>query len=176
MKIHHTAICTRDIEVSLRFWRDGLGFVEQMDETFAGDWPTLFGARQSQLRSVFLGDPDVGDAGIVELVDFAGGIADAGAWSEGPAVGFLLVSVYLKVEPALGRLASLGLGGAPTRISLDGGVQMAVVHDPNGVAVELIDLEGTGDGRGNGDTVVSEQDSGRARRDREEPGHDEHQS
>ena len=33
----------------------------------------------------------------------------------------------------------------PTRISLDGNVQMAVVHDPNGVAVELIDLVGGGD-------------------------------
>jgi catechol 2,3-dioxygenase-like lactoylglutathione lyase family enzyme len=140
MKIHHTAICTRDIETSVIFWRDGLGFVEQMDETFAGDWPTLFGARQPRLRSVFLGDPAASDAGIIELVDFAGGIGDAGAPSQGPAVGFFLVSVYGAIEPTLGRLESLGLGGTPSRISLDGNVQMAVVHDPNGVAVELIDL------------------------------------
>ena len=45
MKIHHSAICTRDLDASVRFWRDGLGFVEQMDERFEGDWPTLFGAR-----------------------------------------------------------------------------------------------------------------------------------
>jgi len=32
MKIHHTAICTRDIEASMRFWQDGLGFVQQIDE------------------------------------------------------------------------------------------------------------------------------------------------
>jgi catechol 2,3-dioxygenase-like lactoylglutathione lyase family enzyme len=140
MKIHHTAICTRDIERSKRFWEEGLGFVEQMDETFDGDWPTLFNARESRLRSVFLGDPSWNDAGLIELVEFAGGIEDARGSKQEPAVGFFLVSVYLAIDPALARLHALGLGGQPTRISLPAGVQMAVVHDPNGVAVELIDL------------------------------------
>jgi catechol 2,3-dioxygenase-like lactoylglutathione lyase family enzyme len=140
MKIHHTAICTRDIESSLRFWRDGLGFAQQMDETFEGDWPTLFRARQPKLRSIFLGDPDTQDAGIIELVEFNGGMTDPSPLAPEPAVGFLLVSVYLDVETTLTRLGSLGLGGTPSRITLDVGVKMAVVHDPNGVAVELIDL------------------------------------
>jgi len=141
MKIHHTAINTTDIESSLRFWRDGLGFAQQMDEAFDGDWPTLFGAREPRLRSIFLGDPDTDDAGIIELVEFAGGIADAPAQAKEPAGGFFLVSVYLDVEETLSRLASLGVGGTPTRITLDVGVQMAVVHDPNGVSVELIGLD-----------------------------------
>jgi catechol 2,3-dioxygenase-like lactoylglutathione lyase family enzyme len=140
MKIHHTAICTRDMESSLRFWRDGLGFAQQMDEIFEGDWPTLFRARRPELRSIFLGDPDTHDAGIIELVEFTGGMADAPPPEPEPAVGFLLVSVYLDVATTLARLDALGLGGSPTRITLDVGVQMAVVHDPNGVAVELIDL------------------------------------
>jgi catechol 2,3-dioxygenase-like lactoylglutathione lyase family enzyme len=140
MKIHHTAICTRDIASSMRFWQDGLGFVRQMDESFDGDWPTLFGARQPRLRSIFLGEPGLEDAGIIELVEFSGGMADAVTPPPEPAVGFLLVSVHLHVAPTLARLETLGLGGAPTRISLAVGVQMAVVHDPNGVAVELIDL------------------------------------
>lgn len=142
MKIHHTAICTRDIDRSLQFWRDGLGFAQQMDETFDGDWPTLFGARQARLRSIFLGDPSTTDSGIIELVDFSGGIDDAGGDDAQyrPVVGFLLVSVYIAVEPTLGRLEALGLGGRPRRITLAQGVDMAVVHDPNGVAVELIDL------------------------------------
>jgi catechol 2,3-dioxygenase-like lactoylglutathione lyase family enzyme len=139
MRIHHTAICTRDIDTSLRFWRDGLGFVQTMDASFAGDWPTLFGARQPRLRSVFLGDPDSKESGIIELVEFSGGMADAPGSPSEPAIGFFLVSVYLQIEPTLARLASLGLGGSPARISLDD-VQMAVVRDPNGVRVELIDL------------------------------------
>jgi glyoxylase I family protein len=140
MKIHHTAICTRDIEASVRFWQDGLGFVQQMDESFDGDWPTLFGARQPRLRSIFLGDPGTEDAGVIELVDFSGGIADPQTQSPEPAVGFFLVSVYTQIEPTLSRLASLGLGGTPSRITLSVGTQMAVVHDPNGVSVELIDI------------------------------------
>jgi catechol 2,3-dioxygenase-like lactoylglutathione lyase family enzyme len=144
MKIHHTAICTRDIPSSMRFWQDGLGFVQQMDESFDGDWPTLFGAREPRLRSIFLGEPGAEDAGIIELVEFSGGMVDAVTPPAEPAVGFLLVSVYLDVPATLARLASLGLGGTPARISLAVGVQMAVVHDPNGVAVELIDLGGRG--------------------------------
>jgi glyoxylase I family protein len=140
MKIHHTAICTRDIETSRRFWQDGLGFVQQMDASFDGDWPALFRARHPRLRSIFLGDPATDDAGIIELVEFSGGMADAVTAAPEPAIGFFLVSVYLSVQPTLARLESLGLGGTPTRISLAVGVQMAVVHDPNGVAVELIDL------------------------------------
>ncbi len=140
MKVHHTAICTRDIGESLRFWRDGLGFAQQMDEHFEGDWPALFGARQTVLRSIFLGDPTTTDAGTIELVEFAGGIDDALGVGATPRVGFFLVSVYLEVESTLARLEELGLGGRPTRITLAQGVHMAVVHDPNGVAVELIDL------------------------------------
>jgi hypothetical protein len=111
-----------------------------MDENFEGDWPTLFGARQPQLRSIFLGDPNTDDGGIIELVEFSGGIADAAAQPPEPAIGFFLVSVFLDVEQTLSRLGSLDLGGSPTRITLAVGVQMAVVHDPNGVSVELIDL------------------------------------
>ena len=38
----------------------------------------------------------------------------------------------------LARLAELGLGGEPT-VAPVGGVRLAVVRDPNGVAVELMD-------------------------------------
>jgi catechol 2,3-dioxygenase-like lactoylglutathione lyase family enzyme len=141
VKIHHSAICTRDIESSIRFWRDGLGFALQSDDSFDGDWPTLFGSRQTRLRSVFLGGPrDTEDAGFVEFVEFAGGIGDAPEAPKEPSVGFFLVSVYLDVDATLARLNSLGLGGTPTRISVYDGVQMAVVHDPNGVRVELINI------------------------------------
>ena len=65
--IHHSAICVRDIDASLRFWRDGLGFEVLMDGSFEGDWPTLLRAPSTELRSVFLGDPAHPDAGVVEI-------------------------------------------------------------------------------------------------------------
>jgi hypothetical protein len=42
------------------------------------------------------------------------------------------------VEAALERLAALGLGGRPRRIEVSG-IAMAVVRDPDGVEVELVD-------------------------------------
>ena len=135
-QIHHAAICTRDVETSLQFWRDGLGFVVMMDRSFEGDWPTLFGAQTESLRSIFLGDPADPDSGIVELVDFG---SDLGSplLANGPALGFFLLSVFTDLSASLARLDAIGLGGGPRR-TITAGVQMAVVHDPNGVRVELI--------------------------------------
>jgi glyoxylase I family protein len=136
--IHHSAICVRDLGASLRFWRDGLGFTVLMEEQFAGDWPTLFGAPTSSLRAVFLGDPARPDTGIVELVDL-GAVPGPEGPAAGPAsTGLLLLSVITDLDAALSRLASLGLGGTSRRIEV-AGVGLAVVTDPDGVRVELVD-------------------------------------
>ena len=134
--IHHSAICVRDVDASLRFWRDGLGFQVLMDHPFEGDWPTLLRAPGRDLRAVFLGDPARPDSGIVELVDL-GDVPEPTA--DGPArEGFLLLSVMIDVEAALARLADLGLGGTPRRVAVHG-VAMAVVTAPEGTWVELVD-------------------------------------
>lgn len=135
--VHHTAICTRDVEASLHFWSDGMGFTVMMDERFVGDWPTLLRGPQTSLRSIFLGDPAAPEAGIVELVDL-GPVEDRGGEPPPLGTGFLLVSVMADVEVTLARLASLGLGGTPRRIETFG-VAMSTVVDPNGVVVELIE-------------------------------------
>jgi len=135
--VHHSAICVADVDESLRFWRDGLGFAVLMDQRFGGDWPTLLGASTDSLRAVFLGDPGAPGSGIVELVDL--GPVAPGADRGGPlAPGFLLVSVITDVDSALARLTALGLGGPPRRVEVSG-VAMAVVRDPDGVLVELVD-------------------------------------
>ena len=90
--IHHSAICVRDVEASLRFWRDGLGFEVTMDHRFEGDWPTLLHGPSRELRSVFLGDPGHPASGTVELVHL--GDVDGPASGGGPAgAGFLLLSI-----------------------------------------------------------------------------------
>lgn len=138
-RIHHSAICVADVDTSLRFWRDGLGFAVVMDERFEGDWPTLLHAPSRSLRAVFLGDPAHPESGVVELVDL--GQVDPGAAdsSAGAATtGFLLLSIITDLTAALERLAALGLGGTPRRIDV-AGIAMAVVVDPDGVLVELVD-------------------------------------
>jgi catechol 2,3-dioxygenase-like lactoylglutathione lyase family enzyme len=139
--LHHAAICTDDVERGLRFWRDGLGFTQLFDAEFPGDWRTLFWASDDSLRSVFLGQADTPDSGIVELVVFD----DVDPLPERPArpaLGFFLLSVMTDVDAALERLASLGFDEGVRRIDQPGPrgsvVPMAVVHGPDGVLVELI--------------------------------------
>jgi glyoxylase I family protein len=68
--IHHTAVVVRDLEVSLRFYRDGLGLDLLQDRQVEGDWPDLFNAPSRSLRTAFLGDARVPDdhAGVLELM------------------------------------------------------------------------------------------------------------
>src|SRR3954463_6130460 len=126
-KIHHSAICVRDFEASLRFYRDGLGLSLLWEKEFEGDWPTLFGAAEPKLHSAFLGDPGAPDAGIVELVEFIGGMDDGSAQGPRPQLGFFLLSFYGDGDETLARLANLGLGGEPRRIAVSG---MAEQHVP----------------------------------------------
>ena len=150
--IHHTAIVTADVEASMRFWRDGLGFTELFDYTFTGEWPTLFGAAtdgrplpegsvEDQLRSIFLGDPDTPDTGIVELVVLED-VEKAPPPTDVPAFGFFLLSLQRDVDATLATLAGLGFDEDVRRIEMPapGGkrVAMAVITAPDGVRVELI--------------------------------------
>jgi catechol 2,3-dioxygenase-like lactoylglutathione lyase family enzyme len=136
-KVHHAAIGTRDVEASLRFWRDGLGLEVLMDHRFDGPWPELFAATSASLRSVFLGDPTAPESGIVELVELEGMRPPVASPPE-PTEGFFLLSLYADLDEVLPRLAALGTGGPPV-IAPVGPVRLAVVHDPNGVRVELMD-------------------------------------
>jgi glyoxylase I family protein len=135
--VHHSAIGTRDVAASLMFWRDGLGFEVQMDATFEGDWPHLFGGTSTTLRSVFLGDPEHPDSGVVELVEMADMAPPCDEVVE-PRAGFFLLSLFADLDDVLSRLATLGVGGTP-RIVTVSEVRLAVVTDPNGVRVELMD-------------------------------------
>lgn len=139
--VHHSAICTADVEQSLRFWRDGLGLCQLFDHTFTGDWPELFGAKTDRLQSIFLGDPQTPDGGIVELVVFEGA-DDAPGLSTRPRHGFFLLSLQREVEPTLSALATLGFTDGVRRITVAAPagktVPMAVITAPDSVLVELI--------------------------------------
>jgi catechol 2,3-dioxygenase-like lactoylglutathione lyase family enzyme len=139
--VHHSAICVSDIDASLRFYRDGLGLETLMDHRFDGDWPTLFDAPSTRLRSVFLGAPGRPDVGIVELVAFdvalPGELPAAGSL----APGFFLLSFFVDVDETLARIEGLGLARDVRRIEVpgpEGRVGMATLRDPDDVLVELV--------------------------------------
>lgn len=139
--VHHSAICVSDVERSLRFWRDGLGMIQLMDYQFVGDWPELFGAKSDRLRSIFLGDPQTPDSGIVELVELAGA-DEALSTAAAPRHGFFLLSLQREVDTTLSCLAALGFTEGVRRIDVAAPagmtVAMAVITAPDGVLVELI--------------------------------------
>jgi catechol 2,3-dioxygenase-like lactoylglutathione lyase family enzyme len=139
--VHHSAICTSDVDVALRFWRDGLGLTELFDHTFTGDWPELFGAKSDRLRSIFLGDPQSPESGIVELVELPGADEQLRTVAR-PRHGFFLLSLQRDVEATLSALAILGFADQVRRITVPapGGktVAMAVITAPDGVLVELV--------------------------------------
>jgi catechol 2,3-dioxygenase-like lactoylglutathione lyase family enzyme len=139
--IHHSVVVVRDLEASLRFYRDGLALDVLQDRQVEGDWPDLFDAPSRRLRAVFLGDPQVPDdhAGVLELNYFDGDVP-AGAPPSPPRAGFFLLSFFVDVPATLGRLAALGLGGAPRRVvqpTPGGPVTIATVRDPDGLLVLL---------------------------------------
>jgi glyoxylase I family protein len=126
---------------SLRFWRDGLGLCQLFDHTFTGDWPELFGAKGDRLRSIFLGDPQSPDGGVVELVELEGAVEALPA-HPAPRHGFFLLSLQRDVDETLSGLAALGFTDGVRRITMPapGGktVAMAVITAPDGVLAELI--------------------------------------
>jgi catechol 2,3-dioxygenase-like lactoylglutathione lyase family enzyme len=65
-KVHHSAIVTRDIEVSFTFWRERMGFDVLMDETFEGPWPGPFDWKSTTCCRSFSVRP-ARECGIVEL-------------------------------------------------------------------------------------------------------------
>jgi catechol 2,3-dioxygenase-like lactoylglutathione lyase family enzyme len=130
-RIHHAAIVVADVEASMRFWRDGLGFELLMDETFEGDWKTLFDIDATKVRSVMLGDPARGNSGIVEFVQFLG--ADV-------PPGFELLSLFVAdVDEVLAKLGDDAKELRRIEVpSPQGPVPMVTVRDPDGVLVEII--------------------------------------
>jgi catechol 2,3-dioxygenase-like lactoylglutathione lyase family enzyme len=139
--IHHSVVVVRDLEASLRFYRDGLGLDVLQDRQVEGHWPELFGAPSRSLRVVFLGDARVPDdhSGVLELNVFEGSVPDRLPVSPLRA-GFLMLSFFVDVEAVLGRLARLGLGGSPRRITQptpSGPVAIVTVRDPDGLLVLL---------------------------------------
>ena len=140
LALHHVAICTADLDRSLKFWCDGMGLTRFFDQKFSGDWPTLFAAPSRDLRSMFLGDPTAPDAGVVELVQFDE-VDPTPPGTVRPHNGFFLLSFERDVDTTLETLRGLGFAEDARRIDMPGRVgtvAMATLRAPDNVMIELI--------------------------------------
>lgn len=141
--LHHAGICCRDLDESLRFYRDALGLTVLADVVLQADLAPLLGVTTTSVRTVFLGAADRPDAGIVELLSLGVESVDGGAPQPGtPARGVFLLSLQVDVDDVLTRLSQMRLGGEPLTMPTPGGGRAATVVDPDGVMVELLPLGG----------------------------------
>jgi catechol 2,3-dioxygenase-like lactoylglutathione lyase family enzyme len=138
--VHHTGLCPADFDTSLRFYRDGIGLDVLVDTVLATDVKPLLGMHTTKVRTVFLGEADNRDAGILELLDLGSDEVTGGPAQTGlPSRGLFLISLQVDVEAVLARLSELGLGGVPRRMTVPNGDLLAAsVVDPDGVTVELL--------------------------------------
>ena len=137
--LHHAGVCVADMDVSLAFYRDGIGLDVLVDTVLETDLEPLLGVHTRRVRTVFLGAAEQPDTGIVELLGLGvGDIAGAKPQTGLPGRGVFLLSVQVDVEDVLGRLSAMGFGGTPRTLLTPMGSIAATVVDPDGVVVELL--------------------------------------
>ena len=137
----HVGICVRDLEQSIRFYRDGLGFEEAGGLEISGEpTATLLAIPDVDLRAVYLER----DGLRIELLHYpipgSVGVAEARPMNQ---LG--LTHMALRVEnldDAIAKLTALG-GRAleQTRIrNQEYGSEILYLTDPDGVRLELIEV------------------------------------
>jgi catechol 2,3-dioxygenase-like lactoylglutathione lyase family enzyme len=136
--VHHTALVPSDLDKSLRFYRDGIGLVQMLDEKFESNYQLLFRAKSNVVRVIYLGDPAMTNGGLLELMKFDGGADPALDTPPALSYGFLMLSFWVDVSAVLTRLDQLGLARDKAILELEGGGIMATVRDPDNVLIELI--------------------------------------
>ena len=140
----HVALRVTDLERSLRFYRDGLGFVEvSRVEVEGGPTALLLGEPKAMLSAIFLERDGVAR----ELQTL---VLPDGRILEMPDVGLGWSHIGLRVDDVAETAASLdGLGGEVIESSryrdLQLGSHVVFVKDPDGARVELIELPGAAD-------------------------------
>lgn len=149
-EIHHVAITVSDIERSIAFYRDVLGFRKTLDIPLS---PTI-------VEKVLRLHPDVkgrsvimqqgpSQIGEVELIHFE----NTGQKPSGPKrpgdPGMFLLSFSVSgevIDDTKTRLEAMGLGvqcyGAPATIELPeyGDIRVIIFEDPDGIMIELVQL------------------------------------
>ncbi|MGN6472530.1 MAG: VOC family protein [Mycobacteriales bacterium] len=137
MHLDHVVIFVADADRSLAFYRDALGLGTIVDREFDGPWPEMFGGVTSpRLRAIVLGDAEHPDRGQVELLTFAEPAA-AGPGAQPIVTGTVMLSFMVDLPDVLPRLVAAG-GTDLRRATLENGVEVATLRDPDGTLVELL--------------------------------------
>lgn len=145
-RLSHTGLCVSDLNRSLRFYRDGLGFRRLSAlEVEGASADRLLQIEGVKLRAVYLER----DGTRIELLQFAspGHRGDGGAQ---PMNRLGLTHLSFRVRDLDATLAGIEEAGGRvlphTRVDLPGASSAAVfVTDPDGIRIELVEAPGDPD-------------------------------
>jgi catechol 2,3-dioxygenase-like lactoylglutathione lyase family enzyme len=143
LRMTHVGICVTDVERSVRFYRDGLGFAYRSELRVQGEpSDTLLRLRGVDLRAVYLER----DGTRIELLYYAAPGAVQGD-APRPMNQCGLTHLSLRVDSVADTLAALRAAGAQplddTRIDIpEFGAAAIFVADPDGTLIELVQSPG----------------------------------
>ena len=136
----HGGVTVRDMETSLRFYRDGLGLEIEFDRILDADYlKTVLGLQFDHIRAVYLRIPG---GGFVELLEYVG-IERLSAESRPCDYGAGHFCLYVDDVAAMhARLVGLGFAArSPEIVEItsgpNAGARSCYMGDPDGYAVEL---------------------------------------
>ncbi|HYN69697.1 MAG TPA: VOC family protein [Candidatus Eisenbacteria bacterium] len=136
----HGGITVRDMDRSLRFYRDGLGLEIEFDTILDADYlKTVLGLAFDHIRAVYLRIPG---GGFVELLEYVG-IERLSAESRPCDYGAGHLCLYVDdVVAAFGRLRGLDFHARSADVvditaGPNAGARSVYMADPDGYAVEL---------------------------------------
>jgi lactoylglutathione lyase len=138
--VRHAGIVVRDVERSLRFYRDQLGLEVQVDQRETGEFISeLLGRTGVSVRTVKLSAPE--GPTLVELLEFEDGGQDGEGLANPTRLGPTHVALTVDaLDELYGRLQAEGTPFvSPPLRSPDGKALVAFCTDPDGSLIELVE-------------------------------------
>ena len=137
--IRHVGLVVADLEKSLKFWCETMGFVvsRQMEES-GPHIDAMMGLKDVRVTTAKLAAPD---GNLLELLCFHSH-PDKQRWEGRPYSGFTHIALTVKdLKETLHRLKLVGTSvPAEPQLSPDGQVKVIYASGPEGVLLELVEV------------------------------------
>ena len=136
--LSHLGICVTDLERSLRFYCDGLGFARAESHAIGNEFAdALEVPRDVELTSQFIRREDLS----IELLHYRSPEAHGRPSETRNHLGITHLSFVVDdLDRAVERLTECGGTLLETTVTKQEGIQLLFVRDPDGVRVELMQM------------------------------------